>query len=143
LTDTQIGTLGAIHGLLSVLGYFFSGILAEKANVKKLLIISCIGMAARSLWYATLPDYTSLIIIRFLLGFFGVTIFWTQDVKRIRNVGRHSGQGRLLGMSEAVRDVAQAVVAFLCLGVMGLFAEVTMGFRALVLIHAGAFVTLT
>jgi len=143
LTDTQIGTLGAIHGLLSVLGYFFSGILAEKANVKKLLIISCIGMAASSLWYATLPDYTSLIIIHILLGFFGVTTFWTPYLKTIRNLGNHSEQGRLFGMSEAVRGVAQTLVAFLCLGVMGLFAEVTMGFRALVLINVAAFVILT
>ena len=143
LTDTQIGALGSIHGLLSVLGYFLSGILAEKANIKKLLIISCIGMAASSLWYATLPDYTSLIIIHVLMGFFGVSTFWTPYLKTIRNLGNHSEQGRLFGTSEAVRGVAQTLVAFLCLGVMALFAEVKMGFQALVLVNVAAFVILT
>ena len=143
ITDVQLGTIAGAYGTLSVIGYLPSGMLAEKFNTKKLLILSCGAMALVTLWYATLPGYTALIIIHGLFGIFSVGTFWSPYLKAVRNLGTENEQGRLFGISEGVRGVGQTVVAFICLGVMGLFATAAAGFRAVLLINAAVFVILT
>lgn len=143
ITDVQLGTIAGIYGVFNVIGYVPSGILAEKFNTKKLLILSCSAMCLTTVWYAMLPGYTALIIIHALFGIFSVGTFWSPYLKAIRNLGTESEQGRLFGTSEGLRGIGQTAVAFLCLGVMGLFASQAAGFRALLFINAAAFALLT
>lgn len=143
ITDVQLGTIAGTYGVFNVIGYVPSGILAEKFNTKKLLILSCSAMCLTTVWYAMLPGYTALIIIHALFGIFSVGTFWSPYLKAIRNLGTESEQGRLFGTSEGLRGIGQTAVAFLCLGVMGLFASQAAGFRALLFINAAAFALLT
>lgn len=143
ITDIQLGTLAGVYGTLSVIGYVPSGILAEKFNTKKLLILSCATMCLITLWYSMFPGFTALIVIHGLYGVFSVGTFWSPYLKAIRNLGDENEQGRLFGISEGVRGVGQTIVAFICLGVMGLFATEAAGFRAVLLINAAVFALLT
>lgn len=143
ITDVQLGTIAGTYGVFNVIGYVPSGILAEKFNTKKLLVLSCSAMCLTTVWYAMLPGYTALIIIHALFGIFSVGTFWSPYLKAIRNLGTESEQGRLFGTSEGLRGIGQTAVAFLCLGVMGLFASQAAGFRALLFINAAAFALLT
>ena len=142
LDHLQIGTIGAIYGLFNVLGYLPSGFLAEKFSTKKLLIVSTLGMCLVTLWYSTYPGYHSLVVIHALYGVFSVWTFWSPYLKAIRNLGPEDEQGRLFGMSEGLRGVAQTAVAFASLGALSAFATVTAGFRAALFINAGAFALL-
>lgn len=142
ITDVELGTIAGIYGLFNVIGYLPSGILAEKFNTKKLLILSCVAMCAVTLWYSTFPGYTALIIIHALYGIFSVGTFWSPYLKAIRNLGSEAEQGRLFGISEGLRGIGQTAVAFICLGAMGLFATQAAGFRAVLLINAVAFAIL-
>ena len=142
LTDIEMGTLGSIYGLFCVIGYLPSGFLAEKFNTKKLLIFSNMAMCLTTIWYSTYPGFSALVFIHALFGIFSVGTFWSPYLKAIRNLGSENEQGRLFGMSEGIRGVAQTAVAFSCLGAMGMFATVTAGFRSLLLINAGVFALL-
>ena len=139
INDVQLGTIAGVYGLFNVIGYVPSGILAEKFNTKKLLILSCGAMCLVTLWYSSFPGYTALIIIHALYGIFSVGTFWSPYLKAIRNLGSENEQGRLFGISEGLRGIGQTAVAFLCLWAMGLFATQAAGFRAVLLINAAAF----
>ncbi|MEG0377148.1 MAG: MFS transporter, partial [Eubacterium sp.] len=143
ISDIELGTIAATYGIFNVIGYVPSGILAEKFNTKKLLILSCAAMCLITIWYSTFPGYTELIIIHALYGIFSVGTFWSPYLKAIRNLGPEKEQGRLFGISEGLRGIGQTAVAFICLGAMGLFATQAAGFRAVLLINAAAFAILT
>jgi len=142
LSHLQIGTIGAVYGLFNVLGYLPSGFLAEKFNTKMLLVISTLGMCLVTLWYSTYPGYHSLVVIHALYGIFSVWTFWSPYLKAIRNLGTEDEQGRLFGMSEGLRGLAQTAVASGSLVALSMFATVAAGFRAALFINAAAFAIL-
>ncbi len=142
ITDVQLGVIGGVYGTFNVLSYIPSGMLAERFNTKLLLIVSMIGMCLTTVWYAFYPGYTALIVIHALYGVFSVGTFWSPYIKSIRQLGTESEQGRVFGMSEGLRGVCQTVVAFACLGLLGLFATNRAGFRAMLWVNAAVFAIL-
>lgn len=139
LTDVQIGSIGAIYGVFNVACYVPSGILAEKFNTKKLLIISTLAMCLVTIWYSFYPGFKILLVIHALYGVFSVGTFWSPYLNAIRHLGSEEEQGRIFGISEGLRGIGQTIVAFGCLAVMGLFASTAMGFRSLLWINAVVF----
>lgn len=139
LTDIQIGSIGFIYGLFNVLGYIPTGIIAEKFNTKKMLILSCLGMGLVTVWYSFYPGYAMYLVIHALYGVFSVWTFWSPYLKAVRKLGSEEEQSRLYGISEGLRGVAQTVVAFICLGALGMFAGTMVGFRVMILINAAVF----
>lgn len=142
LTDVQLGSIGAAYGIFNIIGYVPSGFLAERFKAKTLVLISIVGMFAVTLWYATFPGFAALWIIHALYGVFSVGIFWSAYLKAIRQLGSEEEQSRMFGISEALRGIAQTLVAFFCLFLMGRFASYVMGFRALLLVNAVMFALL-
>jgi len=96
-------------------------------------------MCLVTLWYSTYPGYQSLVVIHALYGVFSVWTFWSPYLKAVRNLGPEEEQGRLFGMSEGLRGVAQTAVASACLWALSMFATVTAGFRVMLFINAGVF----
>ena len=142
LTDIELGTIGSVYGIACVVGYVPSGFLADRFNTKKLLILSNLGMALTTVWYSTYPGFQALVVIHALYGFFSIVTFWSPYLKAVRSLGSESEQGRLFGMSEGIRGVAQTAVAFTCLGAMAVLASGDAGLRVLLLINAGVFLLL-
>ncbi len=142
VTDVQLGTIGSIYGVFNVACYVPSGILAEKFNTKKLLIISTLGMCLTTVWYSMYPGFTALLVIHALYGIFSVGTFWSPYLKAVRQLGSEEEQGRIFGLSEGLRGIGQTIAAFVCLGAMGLFATQAAGFRALLWINVGIFALL-
>lgn len=143
LTDIQIGNLGSIYGTVYVISFIPSGFLSEKFSTKKLLMVSCLGMAAATVWYSFYPGYTALLIIHALYGFFSVGTFWSPYLIAVRNLGSEEEQSKLYGSSEALRGVAQTIVSFICIGAMSLIASLTVGFKVLLYINTAALLALT
>lgn len=139
LTDLQIGAIGASYGIFNVASYAPGGFLSEKFDTKKLLMLSCAGMFFCTVWYSFYPGYIALLIIHALYGIFSVGTFWSPYLKAIRSLASEQEQGKIFGVSEALRGLGQTIVAFICLGALGLFASNTVGFRVLLWINAAAF----
>lgn len=143
LTDIQIGNLGSIYGTVYVISFLPSGFLSERFSTKKLLMISCLGMAAATAWYSFYPGYKALLVIHALYGFFSVGTFWSPYLIAVRNLGSEEEQSKLYGSSEALRGVAQTIVSFICIGAMSLIASLTVGFKVLLYINTAALLVLT
>lgn len=142
ITDIQLGTIGSVYGILNVLCYPFSGILADKFSTKKLLLISCAGMCLTTVWYSFLPGFGALIAIHALYGVFSVGTFWSPYLKAVRQLGSDEEQGRLFGMSEGLRGIGQTVIAAICLSLIVRFSSVEAGFRSLLIVNAIVFAVL-
>lgn len=143
LTDIQMGGLGSIYGTVYVISFLPSGFLSEKFSTKKLLMISCLGMAAATVWYSFYPGYTALLAVHALYGFFSVGTFWSPYLIAVRNLGSDDEQSKLYGSSEALRGVAQTVVSFICIGAMSVVASLAFGFKILLYINTAALLLLT
>ena len=139
LTDIQIGAIGAVYGTFNVASYAPGGFLAEKFDTKKLLLVSCAGMFLCTVWYSFYPGYAALLIIHALYGVFSVGTFWSAYLKTVRGLASEREQGKVFGISEGLRGLGQTAVAFLCLGVLGLFATNELGFKAVLWVNAVSF----
>lgn len=142
ITDVQIGTLGAMYGAFALIGYLPGGFLAEKFSARGLLVLSAVGMFVATAWYALYPGFIALCIIHAMYGTFSIITFWSAYLKAVRNLGTEDEQARLYGSSEAIRGVGQAVISFACLAVVNGFAQVAVGFRIALIIHAVVFAAL-
>ena len=142
IDDAQVGVIGATYGLFNVLGYIPSGFLAERFRAKSMLLVSLTGMLVCTIWYAFFPPFAHLVIIHALYGCFSVGTFWSSYLKSVRGLGTDEESGRMFGLSEGFRGLGNFVIAFGCLGFLGLFAQVTMGFRALLRLNIAVFALL-
>ena len=113
LTNTQLGFLGSIYGTLAIFCYAVGGILAQKFSPRILIGISLAGTGATTLWQATFPSYTSLIIIFALYAVFTTATLWSPYITLMRSFGSDAEQGRLFGISESLRSLVSAAVGFL------------------------------
>lgn len=136
LTNTQLGFLGSIYGTLAIFCYAVGGILAQKFSPRILIGISLAGTGATTLWQATFPSYTSLIIIFALYAVFTTATLWSPYITLMRSFGSDSEQGRLFGISESLRSLVSAAVGFLFIWIFSLFSDEMGGYRMILIIAA-------
>lgn len=139
LTNAQMGVLGSVYGTLAIFCYGIGGILAQKYSPRLLIAISLAGTGAVSLWQATYPSYTQLIIIYCLYAIFTTATLWSPYITLMRSFGTDAEQGRLFGISESLRSVVSSVVGFLFIWIFSLFSNVMGGYRAILIIAAGIY----
>ncbi len=140
LTNTQLGFIGTSVAFINFICYIPSGYMADKFNSKTLLVVSAFGMAATSLIYSLLPSYTIILIIHGFFSIFSILTFWSPYLKYLRMLGDESEQGKIFGLSEAFRGVIATVISFLCLWVLGVFTNETLGFQAVIWVNVALFI---
>ncbi len=110
LTNTQLGSVLGIYGIVAMIAYFPGGALADRFSARKLLASSLWSTALGGLYLATLPGYQGALI---LWGFFGVTtilLFWAALIRATRDWGGHDEQGRAFGLLDGGRGLLAAVL---------------------------------
>lgn len=136
LTNTELGNLGSIYGLLAIFCYAIGGVLAQKFSPKWLIAISLTGTAAATLWQATFPSYEMLVVIFALYAIFTTATLWSPYITLLRSLGTDAEQGRLFGMSESLRSLVSAAVGFLFIWIFSLFSNEIGGYRMILIIAA-------
>lgn len=140
LTNLQLGTLGSIYGLVALFCYPVSGYLADRFSARILLTISFLVMAGLTFWQSTFPGYNTLVVIYVLYGFFTTATLWSPYICFVRHLGTEEEQGKLFGVSEAMRGVVSAVTGFVFLWMLGLFVDSVGGMQVLLWISVGLYV---
>lgn len=137
LTNAQVGATGGIYGLVATPCYLFGGILADKIRAKYLAAAGFFSTAAVLCWFATLPGYTSVMIIFALLGVTSTLIFWGIRYKLIRLVSDDSTYSRNIGLSYGIYGVGGLLLGFLAQQIFGAFAaSAAAGFMAILIVSA-------
>lgn len=110
--NSFIGDFGMAFGIVSMLGYPFGGIFADRFHEKWLLIAGGVLMGICSIWFGTVPGRNAIIIIHLLYGVGTSFMIWSAYLKLTRKMGTDEEQGRMFSTSEFVRGVFGMLIGF-------------------------------
>lgn len=117
ITNTQLGALGGVYGMVATICYLPGGIIADKMRAKYLASAGFISTALVTFWFALLPTYNSLLIIFGLFGATSVLIFWGIRYKLVRLVSSEKSYPKNIGLSYGIYGLAGLVLNFIALKV--------------------------
>ncbi|KNZ40630.1 MFS transporter [Acetobacterium bakii] len=117
ITNTQLGALGGIYGLVATICYLPGGIIADKMHAKYLASAGFISTALVTFWFALLPSYNSLLIIFGLFGATSVLIFWGIRYKLVRLVSTEKSYPKNIGLSYGIYGLSGLILNFIALKV--------------------------
>jgi sugar phosphate permease len=89
LSNTQLGDVFAVYGVMAMIAYFPGGALADRFSARSLLTVSMIATAAGGLYMATYPGPVGMAA---LFGYWGITtilLFWAALIRATREWGGH------------------------------------------------------
>ena len=111
LSNTELGVVQAVYGVVAMLAYFPGGPLADRVSARRLLTLSLAATSAGGVYFATFPPYRAMWA---LFGFWGVTtilLFWAALIRATREWGGDDAQGRAYGLLDGGRGLFAAVLA--------------------------------
>lgn len=149
LSNTELGAVQAVYGVVAMLAYFPGGPLADRFPARRLLTASLMATSVGGLYLGTLPPLRGLWV---LFGFWGLTtilLFWAALIRATREWGGEDKQGRAYGILDGGRGLFAAVLTAVAVLLFQLLlpddpstatdAERALGLRGV--IHAYAVVT--
>lgn len=148
LTNTQLGDVFAVYGVMAMIAYFPGGIVADRFSARSLLTVSLVATGIGGFYMATYPGPAGMAL---LYGYWGVTtilLFWAALIRATREWGGNRSQGKAFGILEGGRGLAAALFATIGVAVFAwlLPEEVTLidnaerraAFRAVILLYSFA-----
>ena len=117
-TNTQLGDVFAVYGVMAMIAYFPGGMLADRFSARALLTISLLATGAGGFYMATYPGTLGMAL---LYGYWGVTtilLLWAALIRATREWGGTTSQGRAFGFLDGGRGIAAALFATLAVAVL-------------------------
>ncbi|MGE7990664.1 MFS transporter [Pseudomonas sp. NPDC089554] len=121
ISNSELGYLYSILGTAFLVSYLPSGWLADRLSPRFLISFSLVGTGLLGVWYAQLPDFTSLLVIYCGFGITTGLTFWASLIKRVKMIAGESEQGRFFGVLDGGRGLVEALLATIAIA---LFAQV-------------------
>jgi len=112
LTNEELGTLMTFFSLTATPGYLFGGLLADKFNPKKLLIISLLMTATLGYTMFFISGYYVLLACYFGFGISTTFIHWNAALKLIRIQANDDDQGNTFGVFEWCYALCSAFTSY-------------------------------
>lgn len=110
-SNAEIGDAFAIYGIMAMLSYFPSGVIADHFSARKLMSFSLFATALGGIYLSMIPGRLGLSI---LFGYWGITtilLFWAAMIRATREWGGTLSQGRAFGFLEGGRGLMGAGAA--------------------------------
>jgi sugar phosphate permease len=107
----QLNTIYSVLGIVWAIGYFPSGLIADKFSAKWLISVSLFGTALGGFWFAQIPSYNHVAIIYGIWGLFSVFTFWSAHMKMVKLLASKEEEGRFFGILDGGRGVVEALLA--------------------------------
>lgn len=123
LTNTQMGTLGAMFGVFGMISYLFGGVVADFISPKKLIALSLILTGVAGFCHLFATNYTMLLVIYLVWGFTALFAFWPALVKGIRGLAAPNEQSKAFGFMEGGRGVTNAAHLAVALTIFNLLTR--------------------
>lgn len=111
LSNTQLGDIFVIYGIVAMISYFFSGIVADHYSARKLLATSLFTTGLGGIYLAQLPALSELMMLFAYWGFTSIFLFWSALIKATREWGGAVAQGKAFGLLDAGRGLVAAATA--------------------------------
>lgn len=131
LSNTQLGDIFAVYGVVAMLCYFPGGILADRFAPRKLMSYSLLATAFGGFYLATLPQNSMLFLLFGYWGCTSVLLFWAAMIKQTRVLAGRQSQGLAFGLLDGGRGLVASLVASLAVIILAHYlnqpAELTQG----------------
>jgi nitrate/nitrite transporter NarK len=145
LSNTQMGDIFAVYGVVAMLSYFPGGVLADHFPPRKLMFYSLIATAMGGVYLATLPPVEHLY---FLFGYWGCTsvlLFWSAMIKQTRSLAGEDNQGSAFGLLDGGRGLVASLAASVAVLILARYIAVDdqstlakrQSMQAVILFYAG------
>ncbi|MBW2588311.1 MAG: MFS transporter [Deltaproteobacteria bacterium] len=111
LTNTELGAVQGMYGVVAMLAYFPGGLLADRISARRLLTGSLLCTSLGGLYLAGFPSGRGL---GWLFAYWGLTtilLFWGALIRATREWGGVDKQGRAYGLLDGGRGLFAAVIA--------------------------------
>lgn len=123
LTNTQMGTLGAMFGVFGMVSYLFGGVVADFISPKKLISASLILTGVAGFCHLFVSSYSMLLVIYLVWGFTSLFAFWPALVKGIRSLAANNEQSKAYGFMEGGRGVTNAAHLAIALAIFNMISR--------------------
>ncbi len=114
ISNTEAGKMMSYYSITKTILYIPAGILVDRFDNRKMLVISLGLLAVLTFVYASIPSMTIVYILYMLMAVSNV-IFWVAFVKAVRMFGSENEQGSVFGYSEGIRALASLIINFIAL----------------------------
>ena len=111
ISNAKLGDAIAVYGVMAMLAYFPSGVIADRFSARKLMSLSLLATALGGLVLVTIPGQ---LILSLLYGFWGVTtilLFWSAMMRATREWGGELSQGKAFGLLDGGRGLVASAAA--------------------------------
>ncbi|MBW2628242.1 MAG: MFS transporter [Deltaproteobacteria bacterium] len=110
-TNTELGAVQAVYGMVAMLAYFPGGPLADRFPARRLLTGSLLCTSVGGLYFATFPGYRGMWLLFAYWGLTTILLFWAALIRATREWGGPGKQGRAYGLLDGGRGLFAALVA--------------------------------
>ena len=121
LTNTQLGDMFAVYGVVAILAYFPGGALADHFSARSLITVSLFSTAIGGLYMATFPGNLELTILYGFWGFSTIFLFWGALIRATRDWGSDEMQGLAFGILDGGRGLVAALGALVAVNVLAFY----------------------
>lgn len=118
ISNTELGDLFAVYGVVAMLAYFPGGALADRYPARTLLAASLASTALGGFYLATMPGTAGLALLYGYWGFTSIFLFWGALLRATRLWGGNHAQGLAFGMLDGGRGLVAVAGAGLAIALL-------------------------
>ncbi len=115
LSNTQLGDIFALYGVVALMSYFPGGVIADRYSARSLMVASLLATAAGGFYLYTLPGHAGLYALFAYWGLTTILLFWAALIKATREWGGRDAQGFAFGLLDGGRGLIASVLATMAL----------------------------
>jgi sugar phosphate permease len=108
-TNTELGAVQAVYGVVAMLAYFPGGPLADRFPARRLLTGSLLCTSLGGLYFASCPGYHGMWLLFAYWGLTTILLFWAALIRATREWGGPDKQGRAYGLLETPGERSEAL----------------------------------
>lgn len=131
INNTQMGALGSVYGVTSMISFFFGGFCADRWPTKYLLSISLVSTGVLGFILLMYPPYPIVFLVHALWGITCILTFWNALIIAIRSLANSNEQGKVFGFFEGGRGIVNMVQSAFVLGLFGYVSKTSSEHNAL------------
>jgi MFS family permease len=121
ISQTEIGSIFSVYGIVALVSYLFGGPLADKFKPNLLMSVALILTGLGGLYLATYPNLYNLHILYGFWGFTTIFLFWAAMIKATRIWGGTNKQGIAFGFLDGGRGLVAALFGSVGVVIFSLF----------------------